>query len=308
MATSEILNITETSIVDESIEKFEFHEYEPVTGTTLNSAGEIRINIEQQDLFTHPSEAYLMFEGRLTKAANDGAYADADVVALTNNGLMHLFNQISYQLSNQDIETVFHPGQATTMLGLLRYPGDFSKAQGLNQLWQKDTLATAAIATNAGFATRQSYLIKKPTTKGTFSFMVPLKHIFGFCDDYNKVVYGFKHTLTLVRKADDDTIFRANAADAGKVNLHKISLFMPHVLPSDMEKLQLYKTIESKVTVPVAYRARQCDTITVPQSTTFSWRLSVKTSPEKPRYIVVAFQTDKSGNQEANPSILTTVI
>jgi len=52
--------------------------------------------------------------------------------------------------------------------------------------------------------------------------MVPLKHIFGFCDDYNKVVYGFKHTLTLVRKADDDAIFTANGADTGKVNLHKI--------------------------------------------------------------------------------------
>jgi len=299
---SEVLNITETPIVDESIERYEFHEYEPVTGTTLNSAGEIRINIEQQDLFTQPSEAYLLFEGRLTKA-DDTAYANADAIALTNNGLMYLFSQISYQLSNQDIETVFHPGQATTMLGLLNYPEDFSRAQGLNQLWQKDTTSTAVIADNAGFKARQACLIQKPTTKGTFSFVVPLKHIFGFCDNYDKVVYGFKHTLTLVRKADDDAIFRANAADAGKVNLHKISLFMPHVLPSDKEKLQLYKTIESKVTVPVAYCARQCDTITVAQSTTFSWRLSVKTSPEKPRYIIVAFQTGKNGNQEANPAI-----
>ena len=76
----------------------------------------------------------------------------------------------------------------------------------------------------------------KPHDESTFSFVVPLKHIFAFCDNYDKVVYGFKHALTLVRKADDDAIFRANAAGAGKVNLHKISLFMPHVLPSDKEK------------------------------------------------------------------------
>ena len=31
-------------------------------------------------------------------------------------------------------------------------------------------------------------------------FRVPLKHIFGFCEDYDKIVYGLKHTLTLVRK------------------------------------------------------------------------------------------------------------
>src|SRR6218665_3052799 len=67
--------------------------------------------------------------------------------------------------------------------------------------------------------------------------------------------------------------------------------------------MQLYKTIESKSSLSLAYRARQCDTITVPQSTTFSWRLSVKTSPEKPRYIIIAFQTIRDGNQEANPSI-----
>ena len=301
---SDILNITEASSVDEGIEKYEWHEYEPVARTNLNSAGEIRINIETQDLFCHPAESYLLIEGRLVKG--DGmntAYANADAVAIINNGLMHLFSQIGYSLSNQEMETVYHPGQATTMLGLLKYPDDFAKAQGLNQLWCKDTGATAVIADNAGFATRQAYLIQKPTTKGTFSFIVPLSHIFGFCEDYDKIVYGLKHTLTLVRKSDDDAIFRLAAADAGKVDVSKISWFMPHVTPSDMERMQLYKTIESKASLPVAYRARQCDTITVPQSTTFSWRLSVKTAPEKPRWVVVGFQTNRDGDQEHNPSI-----
>jgi len=43
-----------------------------------------------------------------------------------------------------------------------------------------------------------------------------LKHIFGFCEDYDKIVYGLKHTLTLVRKSDDDAIFRAAAAVEAK--------------------------------------------------------------------------------------------
>ena len=80
---------------------------------------------------------------------NDGtAYANAVAVTRTNNGIMCLFSNISYTLSNQEIESVHHPGQATTMLmlGLLKYPDDFSKSQGLNQLWQKDTSTTAAIA------------------------------------------------------------------------------------------------------------------------------------------------------------------
>ena len=86
------------------------------------------------------------------------------------------------------------------MLGLLKYPDDFSKAQDLNQLWYKDKSTTAAKAYNNGFAARHAYLIQSRTVKGTFSFIIPLKHIFGFCEDYDKIVYGLKHSLTLVRK------------------------------------------------------------------------------------------------------------
>ena len=115
--TSEILRFSEKPVIDESIQEYEYHEYEPQAKTNLNSAGEININIELQDLFTHPAESYIVFEGRVTKT--DGTpYANADAVALTNNGLMYLFSNISYRLSNREIESVHHPGQATTMLGL----------------------------------------------------------------------------------------------------------------------------------------------------------------------------------------------
>ena len=42
-------------------------------------------------------------------------------------------------------------------------------------------------------------------------------HIFGFCKYYNKIVYDLKHSLTLVKKTDDDAIFRGAVANAGKV-------------------------------------------------------------------------------------------
>ena len=62
-----------------------------------------------------------------------------------------------------------------------------------------------------------------------------------------------KHSLTFVRKTDDDAIFRRAAAGAEKVSLDKISWFMPHVIPADAEKFSIYKTIELKVKVPVSY-------------------------------------------------------
>ena len=72
-----------------------------------------------------------------------------------------------------------HPGQATTMLGLLKYPEDFSKSQGLNQLWYKDT-TTNQEEENVGWNVRKKYIIDNSDPKGTFSFRVPLKHIFIF--------------------------------------------------------------------------------------------------------------------------------
>ena len=49
-----------------------------------------------------------------------------------------------------------------------------------------------------------------------------MKHIFAFCEDYDKIVYGLKHSLAFVRKADDGAIFRGAVAGAGKVSLDKM--------------------------------------------------------------------------------------
>ena len=71
-----------------------------------------------------------------------------------------------------------YPGQATTMLGLLKYPDDFSKSKGFNQLWYKDTTVNPDEA-NTGWNVRKLYIINNSNPKGSFSFKIPLKHIFG---------------------------------------------------------------------------------------------------------------------------------
>ena len=125
----DILKFTDSPIIVESIEEYEYHEYEPITGTNLNDGGDIG-SIESQDVLTHPSESYLIFEGRLTKAAS-AAYANADEVALTNNAICIFLAELSitYQTS------------------------------WLNHL---------------------------TIVKCTFSFRIPMKHIFGFCENYDK--------------------------------------------------------------------------------------------------------------------------
>ena len=74
-----------------------------------------------------------------------------------------------------------------------------------------------------GFARRQEYIIAKSVPRGSFRFSVELENLFGFCEDYDQVVYGMRHKLTLVRKNNDDAIQRITVAGAGKVELTKVA-------------------------------------------------------------------------------------
>ena len=309
---ADILQITEDIPVDDSIYDYEYKEYNPIVGTDLNR-GSIVLTIESQDIYTHPAESFLVIEGQLAAPvapplAGVAPYADADVVTLINNGMMYLFSDVRYHLASHEIEVLQNPGHATTMLGLLKYPDDFTKSQGLNQLWLPDTNIdnnnVADKVDNKGFKKRHKYIIQTADPKGTFSFKIPLKHFLGFCEDYKKILYGMQQRLTLTRTNNDNAIFRTAATDAGTVRLDKIRWFMPHVIPSDAYRLQLDIVIEKKEKLPVGYRMLQCDTSQVPTNQkSFTWRLGVKSSPDIPRFIIVGFQSGRNNNQEQNPAI-----
>ena len=309
---ADILQITEDIPVDDSIYEYEYKEYNPIVGTDLNR-GSIVLTNESQDIYTHPAESFLVIEGQLAAPvapplAGVGPYADADVVTLINNGMMYLFSDVRYHLASHEIEVLQNPGHATTMLGMLKYPDDFTKSQGLNQLWLPDTNIDnnneANKVDNLGYKKRNEYIIRTSDPKGTFSFKIPLKHFLGFCEDYKKILYGMQQRLTLTRTNNDNAIFRTAATDAGTVRLDKIRWFMPHVIPSDAYRLQLDKVIEKKEKIPVGYRMLQCDTSQVPTNQkSFTWRLGVKSSPDIPRFIIVGFQSGRNNNQEQNPAI-----
>ncbi|XP_065682433.1 uncharacterized protein LOC136095609 [Hydra vulgaris] len=167
------------------------------------------------------------------------------------------------------------------MLGMLKYPNDFQQSKAMNQLWFKDTTSTADLVNNAGFSARQQYIIQ---------------------NQLQKVFYGLKHELFLLRACDDNAIFKATGVAAGKVNITRISLMMRRVTPSAVADLELTKVIKSQETLDLGFRSRYLEKLNVPQNTSFDWRLGVRTT-EKPRYILVGFQTNREGNQEQNSSI-----
>ena len=132
MIGDSILQLHEGNAVDESIKSYEYDEYQPITGTQLYSAGQITITIEKQDQSLHLHNSYLLVESDVLKA-DSTRYADADRIALTNNGLMHLFSSLKLTLAGQMVGHVNYPCQTTSLIGLATYTSDHSKGCGLIQ-------------------------------------------------------------------------------------------------------------------------------------------------------------------------------
>ena len=128
-----ILDIKEKYAVDESIESLETYAYQPISGTKYNIPGQIQIRIENTSALFLPSASWLQIEGKLVKADGATVFATGKKITLTNNGPLFLFDNILYELNGQEIESIYHPGHATTMLGLTKYSYNFNAGQGLNQ-------------------------------------------------------------------------------------------------------------------------------------------------------------------------------
>ena len=293
-----ILKIADNYTIDESIDNYETYSFYPITGTQLNNPGSITITVQNSDNFYHVANSWLEFEGQIKKAAD--VYVATDVITFANNGLLYLFDNIKYLLSSTEIESVFNPGAVSNIIGLAKYPSSFRS--GLIQCWAPDEgNDTATLTTNPGYIQRHDFIMAKSEPVGTFRIAIPLKHILGFAEDYNKVLYGFVHTLVLTRgSSDNNALFRAAGVDAGKVDLKNIRWMLPRVSPSDVVKYELLKQIQSESILNVGFRMRQSISTSVPQTQQFEWRLGVRSSPEKPRYIFLVFQKDRSEQQEKN--------
>ena len=295
--TEDYLKISDPLQIDESVSEYNYHNYEPVVGSNLNSNSQIRMIIENQDLYYLPSKSFLTIKGKLTKT--DGtALADTDAVTLVNNGMMFLFDRIEYQIGDKVIEYISYPGHSSLMKGLLSYPMSFENSVGMNMCWVLDKVTGAAsIKSNSGFGERHYKIVVRG--KGNFSFVIPLSHIFGFCEDYRKIIYGVKHSLILTRCGNEDAIFGNNTSN---VTLSNITWTMINIKPNLEQEHSLNKLISSKSTLNIGFMYRNLDQIDVPTSNDFTWRLGPRAASEKPRYIIIGFQTNRSKNNN-NPAI-----
>lgn len=275
---SEILQVKKTIGQIDDITNLQYHTYTPYTSSFDNN-DEIRITIQSQDLYVQPSESYLYIEFVIAK---EGATSFVDNEAVFAYAFTtHMFSEMRYELNGFEIDRCKSPG------------------------------ITSALKTNLACKSFDkpsyellTYKSRTSVTAGTYRMMIPLRFIFGFCDDYNKVILNSKHELILIRSRSNLNMYHTTTNANLQCTINKIQWKIPHVMLSDQAKLQMLKTIQRKDDILLTYRSWDLYELpAIPQTTRHSWAVKTTTQVSKPRYVIVAFQTNRKENKALDASI-----
>jgi len=169
----DILSIQDPVEFDDRISNLEIHPHQPYTATNYNNSDEIRIAIQHQDLNLLPSHSSLRICGRLIDTTTKKAPKKSFFV---NNGICYLFDDARLELNGIEIDRCKNFGLSTLMKNWV----SFNPNQSL-------------IALNSGwFGLQDETKTKILNEDGYFDAFIPLKQIFGFAEDYRKIVVNVK--------------------------------------------------------------------------------------------------------------------
>lgn len=267
---SDIINVLEKPLLDERVIKKDYHTYTPYI-QSFNNNDEIRISIQNQDLYVLPCESFLYIEGTILDATSSKTSTN---FKLKNNFVPKLFEEIRYELNGVEIDRTRHLGVSSTIKNYL----------SLNE-------RESVMMGNASWSCSKDIDV----CNGFFNFYVPLKSLLGFAEDYNKIMLNCKHELILLRtKNDDNVIYSAEANEKAKIVIQNINWRIPHVKLSDYVKLNTMKIINSGNSLPIAFRSWDCHYH--PQlspSQNHIWNVKLAANRERPRFVLIAFQHNK---------------
>lgn len=270
---SNILQINQNVSFDDKIIRMAHHTYNPHNNNFENGS-EIKISINQQDLLILLNRSYIYLEGVVT-VKSTGANVKSEKVSLTNNSAMFLFDQIRYDINGIEVDNCNNPGISTTIKNYVSL-----NASEYN------------IHENASWTTDGDGFILEDDA--SFSYSIPLSMIFGVAEDFKKIIAHARHEFTFIRaRSDLDCLLSTDDAlkDDLKININRIQLRMMHVDISDNEKLVLYKQIKSGSTFKIPYRTWEYNEMPVLTTTKNLWTVKTSTCLEKPRFIILGFQT-----------------
>lgn len=264
---------------DESVTEYEYRTHAPFTSTTFNPDDEVRIAIQQQDGFTYPCESYLHVKGKCTKS--DGK-SEEETLKLVNNAVAFLINEIRYEIGGVTVDRTKNVGITSTIRNLISLTPDDEK-----RLWNASWFGAGTV-----------------NAEMDFSYCVPLKLLMGFFEDYRRIIVNQKQELILLLSSTvKNALYKEVATTDFKLVIDKIYWRVPYVKVSDEMKLSLLKVMEQDRVLEMPFRCWELHEYPeLPVSTRQSWTIKTSSQLEKPRYVILAFQTNRKNELTVNAS------
>lgn len=277
---AETIKIQKRVSFDESIAHCEIHAHQPYASSSFKNNDEIRIAVQHQDLCLLPSKSSLHIYGKITK---DDDSAVAVTTNLINMAVCHLFEEIRYELNGVEIDRNKKVGITSTMKGYL------SLSPGQQHLLE-----------NAGWLSDNN---KLTDALGNFDVVIPLHFLLGFAEDYRRVVVNAKHELILTRSNTDLNAVHqtTSAVESVKISITKIEWLLPYIKLAVDSKAQLLNYIAKDPAISMSFRAWEMyEYPLLPQTTRHVWVVKTSTQLEKPRHVILGFQTARRNDAKKN--------
>ncbi|XP_063232510.1 uncharacterized protein LOC134536638 [Bacillus rossius redtenbacheri] len=285
---SEIFNLNEGVSFDDSITKSEVHSYSPyISGPYLQSS-EVIITIQNEDVYTLPSQSFIRIRGVLLK--NNGQHPTTTWII--RNGVLHLFSRISYNLNGIELDSVRDPGITCTIKNYLNL-----------------TRNELPVAKMAGWGNEENFKVSV-YEGGKFEICVPLATILGFADDYKHIIINSKQELvfSLANTWNNSVLASEENPENMILSLLTIKWMVPHIEVKTQERLRLLKFIEKGKDIELSFRSWTLESYpSLPRSHSINWNVKFTLGSERFQFIILGFQKERQNTITADKSIFDQV-
>ena len=239
---------------------------------------------------------------QVNKLADGGNYGDGDKIAMINDAAS-LISDIRIQQNGKTVYDCNNLHKAVNIKSLIQMSPIYADTVGVNQYFNLDT--TASAESDAGDNFNKGFKFRKTVIQGNnkINVMVPLNKYSFFEGLEQHLLPPSQIKITLQLNEDNELIFRAAAADDGRVIVSKLVLWIP--------KLQLnavgLEYVMANHMQPGSWRyLREM----IQQSASSREReqvFRITAGVRNPKHVFVYLQrTAKSNSQTSNPLLLDT--
>lgn len=279
---SELLDVQAAPAYDSSVTKID-----DIT-VSLNNPSATGVNdvcqfsLNQSDTLILLKESYFTVHGQIVEKGKETKPVHT---TLCNAGVLHLFSRAELRINNQTVEQVSEPG--ITLLSKIMTTYDVMSVRHLELMgWNnsEDIIAD----------------------DGSFNLIIPFKLLFGLGEDFRKVLINAKVEVLLTRsRSNDDALVLKDTTKTEKTELtiHKMQFRIPFVSSNDAYRLQFLKIIEQDQALPINFRSWNLYQYPyLPATKKHVWHIRGTSSKTPPRYVIVNFQSGRSGDLKKSSS------